>query len=232
LSQGASNATAPRVNEWEPPADRTPSVGARVLLIAILVLIAAALVVLSRYGWIAGSIGFALSVVWLVQQGPGVRRSRPADDRDARALSLVRGLSADAGMPAPALRVAPATDTNAAVASGWRGRTIFLTQGALDSYSRTELEAVIAHCMLRLKEAGLEWHLLVGALGGIGSRAAPYVGQGIDARSVALTRYPPALASAIEKAVPKRGRRAGFWLVAMGPTHLAPAERVAALLDL
>jgi hypothetical protein len=95
--------------------------------------------------------------------------------------------------------------------------TIAATKDLLESYTRTEVEAVVAHCLVRHRAAG--------------HKGGP-VGFSDDVRAAALTRYPPALASAIEKADPYRGRYAAFYLVADDPGHRPVAERVTAILDL
>ena len=94
---------------------------------------------------------------------------------------------------------------------------IAVTTALLDAYARTELEAVIAHCLVRHREAG---------------RRGAMVGFSDDVRAVALTRYPPALVAAIEKAEPYKGRFAGHYMVADGPTHRPVPERARALTDL
>lgn len=91
------------------------------------------------------------------------------------------------------------------------------TRALLDTYARTELEAVIAHCLVRHRHAG---------------RRGVIVGFSDDVRAASLTRYPPALAAAIEKAQPHKGRHPGMYLVAEGPTHRPTEERIAALADL
>lgn len=106
-------------------------------------------------------------------------------------------------------------------ANALSGRTdrpvVAATRSLLETYARTELEAVIAHCLVRHRNAG---------------RRGVIVGFSDDVRAVALTRYPPALASAIEKAQPHKGRFPGMYLVADGPTHRPVEERLAALADL
>ena len=94
---------------------------------------------------------------------------------------------------------------------------IGLTRSLLDTYARTELEAVVAHCLVRHRHAG---------------RRGVIVGFSDDVRAVSLTRYPPALAAAIEKAQPHKGRHPGMYLVAEGPTHRPVEDRIAALADL
>lgn len=95
--------------------------------------------------------------------------------------------------------------------------TIAATTSLLETYARTEVEAVVAHCLVRHRSAG---------------HRGVRVGFADDVRAAALTRYPPALAAAIEKADPYRGRFAPFYLVAEGPSHVPAADRVTALLDL
>lgn len=101
------------------------------------------------------------------------------------------------------------------------GRTdhpvVAVTRSLLEGYARTELEAVVAHCLVRHREAG---------------RRGVFIGYSDDVRASALTRYPPALAAAIEKAHAYKGRYATFYLVADGPSHRSPKERIEALGDL
>jgi hypothetical protein len=94
---------------------------------------------------------------------------------------------------------------------------VAVTRSLLDNYARTELEAVVAHCLVRHRDAG---------------RKGVRVGYADDVRAAALTRYPPALVAAIEKAHPYEGRFPGAYLVAAGPTHRPLQERIAALNDL
>jgi hypothetical protein len=106
-------------------------------------------------------------------------------------------------------------------ANALAGRTerpvVGLTRALLDTYARTELEAVVAHCLVRHRHAG---------------RRGSIVGFSDDVRAVSLTRYPPALAAAIQRAQPHKGRHPGMYLVAEGPTHRPVEERIAALADL
>lgn len=106
-------------------------------------------------------------------------------------------------------------------ANAMTGRTerpvVGLTRALLDTYARTELEAVVAHSLTRHRDAG---------------RKGIVVGYSDDVRAVALTRYPPALAAALEKADPYTGRYASHYLVAEGATHRPVPERVQALNDL
>ncbi len=94
---------------------------------------------------------------------------------------------------------------------------VCVARSLVSSCTRTELEAVVAHCLVRHRQPPRKW--------------IP-VGYADDVRAVALTRFPPALVSAIRSAEPYRGRFAAFYLVAEGPTHRPVDERVEALLDL
>ena len=138
-------------------------------------------------------------------------------DEDAypRARNIIDGLAPRVGW----------TDVDAYAFDGppnaFTGRTdravVALSLELLESFTRTELEAVVAHCLVRSAEAG---------------RRATRIGFADDVRAVAVTRYPPALASALAKATPYVGRFAPLYLVAESPSHRSVADRVAALHDL
>jgi hypothetical protein len=142
-------------------------------------------------------------------------------------LNLASGLASDLGMKTPRVLVSPEQGANAFVVPG----VIVVTEDLLSQYTRTELEAVIAHCLVRLRDGGLGWAVTAAGTGGH-SRVAPRVDERVDARTAALTRYPPALASAIRKASPRRGRTAALWFVAHDSSHAPAEQRAAALLDL
>lgn len=101
------------------------------------------------------------------------------------------------------------------------GRTerpvVAVTRALLEGYARTELEAVVAHCLVRYRGAG---------------KKGVVVGYSDDVRAVALTRYPPALVSALEKATPYEGRYAPLYMVSEGTSHRPKLDRIQALNDL
>jgi hypothetical protein len=101
------------------------------------------------------------------------------------------------------------------------GRTerpvVAVSSTLVESYARTELEAVVAHCLVRHRESG---------------RRGARVGYADDVRAAALTRYPPALVAALEKAEPYTGRNASFYMVATASTHRPLESRTEALGDL
>lgn len=174
-----------------------------------------------------------LGVSLLVIRTAGSGLARELDPRAAvpeRLHNLVAGLSADLGSAAPPTFIVNGDGINALVFA-WRGApALGVTEAAARDLARTELEAVVAHCLVRLARASAGRREL--ALGGIFAACAPRVDELVDARAVAVTRYPPALAKAIEKATPATGRFAHLWFVGAGPQHAPVARRVAALGEL
>ncbi len=113
-------------------------------------------------------------------------------------------------MRAPELRIYKGPP-NAVVVPGHG--PVALADSALDQLARTELEAVLAHCLVRLAHA----------------RRTDPVGYADDVRAVALTRYPPGLAKALERLVPQDSH---WFVVASVRSHRPVAERIAALEEL
>lgn len=138
-----------------------------------------------------------------------------AEDDNPRLRNLTDGLSARVGLGPVDLFL---YDGAPNALTGRRERPfVCIARPLLGTYTRTELEAVLAHCLVRHKEPAREW--------------IP-VGYADDVRAAALTRFPPALISALQKAEPYRGRYPSFYMVAEGPTHRRLQERAEALLDL
>jgi hypothetical protein len=171
---------------------------------------------------------------WIAIQPRRALRARApvALDSEAapRLVNVVAGLSGDLRLPAPRLWIVAGEGANAVVGS-LGGPAVGFTRPLLESYTRTELEAVVAHCLVRLGEAGLRREALVAALGPLGRSLCPLVDARQDAAVAALTRYPPALASAIRKATPARSQ-APFLFVAPPPWHDDPERRAGAAADL
>lgn len=143
--------------------------------------------------------------------------ARPmSDDEQPRFRNIADGLAERLSLGPVDLYVIDRAGDNALCCKLERP-TIAATRTLLETYTRTEVEAVVAHCLVRFRTAG---------------HRGVVVGSADDVRASALTRYPPALASAIEKAAPYRGRYAGFYLVADDPSHRPAADRVTAILDL
>lgn len=130
--------------------------------------------------------------------------------------NLAEGLALKANTTAPDLWVIEEGGPNA-LSCRLERPVIAVSASLLDGYTRTEIEAVVAHCLARGRHAG---------------KKGVVVGYDDDVRAVAMTRYPPALVAALRKAEPYRGRYGAFYLVAEGPTHRPLEERREALLDL
>ena len=109
---------------------------------------------------------------------------------------------------------------------------IAVTKSLLDAYTRTELEAVVAHCLLRLHSASFVYSNLAARWSDLGAGLAPRVGRADDVAACALTRYPPALAAALTKADARIKRYAPLWFTSGAPSHQPTAERVALISEL
>ncbi len=163
--------------------------GGPVLGAAILVVVVAALVAWARFGGerrVLAAIG-----------------GRDADPiADARLVNLAEGLSIGAGVGQPRLRVidSPACNALAAGTSPHRG-IVGVTAGLLAELDRIELEAVLAEELIQVRRHETLPATVVAATFGLGRRIAVPADRDAqaDLAAVALTRYPPALASALEK---------------------------------
>jgi hypothetical protein len=180
---------------------------------------------------IALLVGSGASSAWVALQGRRALRSlraTPARKADApRLVNLVEGLSQQVGAPAPSVWIADEGGRNALVCRSG-GPCLVVTRRLLDEATRTELEAAVAHCLVRLR-GGLLRESLGAAFGG--PATALTVDAALDVRAVAVTRYPPGLAAAIAKA-DEPSRLRPFWLVAEGPSHAPRRARLEALADL
>lgn len=187
-------------------------------------------------GWIAAAVAVLLlagTLCWWLASRPGsvLRQigARPLDRAEApRLVNLATGMATDLGLQPPAVWVVEEGGPNALVG---RSKTpvIAVTRALLDSYTRTELEGVVAHCLLRLDPSLLRRSSLAASLGEASGPLGSLDLEGIDARATALTRYPPGLAAAVEKADPRSGRSSSFWFVP-DSGRLARKEHRAALL--
>ena len=182
------------------------------------------------------NIGIALAAFWWVNnQGLLALRSvtavRCTREQEPRLWNIATGLAADMKTRVPHLLVIEKGGPNSLVCIA-RGPALAFTKSLLDGYTRTELEAVVAHGLVRIASGTIERATLSVALGPLGTKSLPPVGGADDVHACALTRFPPALASAVEKAEPRSGRFAAFWFVAEGGGHRAQSDRVAAIRDL
>jgi heat shock protein HtpX len=151
---------------------------------------------------------------------------------EPRLTNIAVGLARDLGMRVPRLYVVSHSGPNAVIAVAAGEPAVGLSPSALTVLNRTELEAVVAHCLIRLNGTGLRRSLAAALLGTLARPFTPVLTAGDDARAAALTRYPPALASAIQKAAPRSGRYGSLWFVSGQPWHASPRDRVMALEDL
>lgn len=181
-------------------------------------------------GWIAGVIAFvvvgAAASSWVRFAGDhlvasrlralGAREADPVGD--ARLCNLVEGLSAAAGVRQPRLLVLDSPGLNLMVAgSGPRRTVLAVTSSLLAELDRIELEAVLAEELYVLRHGEAAPATVLVATFGIGLSIMLGADRdaGADQGAVALTRYPPALASALEKVEAKGAAVAGV------PPHMA-----------
>jgi len=235
-------ATAARdLPDWggDPP---TYPLGKRIWLFVVLagplVLVSAALSFPFGGGWV----GFALTLT-IVSMAMGVYVGRlrkqilkrfdavPLDESGARFRNLVEGLAEGLESPRPEIFLVTGDKPNAIVLRG-HPPVIGVTRSLLDTYSRTEQEAVAAHCLVRIHTGHLFFSELAARLGRSASRFAPKVGSEDDLQTAAITRYPPGLARAIQHAGPVQGPTACLWFVAHSPSHYPVVSRIDALGDL
>lgn len=196
------------------------------------------MVALAATGVISVPASLLAAVVWIVAVGVWIAiqgrlalraaRARPArSDELVRLRNVVEGLADEVGIAVPALYVIPG-GPNAFVCAV-SGRPV-IAAAAAETLTRTELEAVAAHCLARFASGSAGVAQLAVALGPLAATVAPPVG-GDDIAAVSITRYPPALAQALQRAEARADRFAPLWLVAAGSSP-DPELRAAALLDL
>ena len=172
---------------------------------------------------------------WYLRQGRIALReanARPLDPAGApRLFNVARGLADDLGVAVPTLWVISGEGPNAlALRSG--GPALAVSQDLLDDYTRTELEGVVAHCLIRLQPGAQRRARLAAAFGELAGPAGTLGLGDVDARAVAFTRYPLGLAGAVAKASPRAGRSASFWFVPDGSRHVSRDDRAALLREL
>ncbi len=181
-----------------------------------------------------------------VSTAVGGRHADPV--RDARLWNLAEGLSISAGVRQPGLLVIDSPGLNAIAAGTRADRAIVgVTSGLVAELDRIELEAVLAEELMQIRRHETTPATVVAGTFGLGRAIALRADQDADAdqAAVALTRYPPALASALEKLEAKGAEIAGqpaslahLWLadprpgVAPGRGRLPLRDRIEALREL
>jgi hypothetical protein len=237
-----SSAPIPAAGGWAAQPPSYPAADRWRLLALVLV---PALCVAAIVGLFLGSLWLAvgLSGVWLMKcfvdaalkdpvrlRRVGARPIPPAEG--ARLRNLSAGLSAELGVRPPELYLIDSPRPNSFVSAGGKGGVLAVTRGLLDGSTRTELEAVVAHGLARIHGPAFAYANLAARWSDLGAGLAPRVDANLDAVAVSLTRYPPALASALGKSDPRVTRYAPLWFVADAPSHQPVAERIALVSDL
>jgi Zn-dependent protease with chaperone function len=186
-------------------------------VVAVVILVVAAL---AAVGWVTLQGRLAL-------RDAGARPLVPG--RSPRLVSLVRGLSEDVGVEMPSLWTFDSGRINAFVCHSI-GPCVAVSDGALDTFSRTELEAIVAHCLARVQRRQARAQQFAIAMGRPAD-AARHIEED-DVAAANLTRYPPALAAALRKSDPVGGRFSALYFAGEGPEMPSVEQRAEALLDL
>ncbi|MGH2698956.1 MAG: hypothetical protein ACRDJL_07145, partial [Actinomycetota bacterium] len=176
----------------------------------------------------------AAAATWVASQGARALRAVGAREPRAGELerldNLIGGLSGDLGIAPPVLLVTDEQGPNALVAKR-SGYAVVVTADIRD-LSRTELEAILAHCLVRIAARRVGAAQTGLAMGRLGAGLGGLTGAADDVVTASVTRYPPALASAIEKCEVRSGSLAPLWFVAQGPSHVPARDRISVLNDL
>lgn len=186
--------------------------------------------------WVSIPIGLVVAAVLVLRRVSGAHRRLLAalgavpvkSDDYVRYQNIVQGLSLAAAVGEPDLYVVDDPGRNAAAVASGQSAAVVATTGLLAAVDRIALEAVVAECLVRLGSGDAEASTLGASLfsplrgGALGPLAALGLGRLLaddrdlqaDLAAVALTRYPPGLASALAaiNAGPARVQRA--------PAHL------------
>lgn len=216
------------------------SIGTRTIVYVIAtVTVLLALILLLRHPVVAGIGVLALGAGAWYGAGEG-RRSLGAlggtevgdsDREHARLVRLVSGVARDLGMERPGVWVFAGSSRNAFVTSiGSRG-VVAVSSELTAELALSELEAVMAHCLLRLRD-GVPRPRWARSVPGWPARIRPCAPAAYDVGAAALTRYPPGLARAIRKAGPREARDRGLWFVPAVDGECSPGDRAAKLEDL
>ena len=225
---------------WDAPEVRLPA-SRRLLLVlahpvALVVVSVLAFALDPRLGagvFVVGFVGWLLLPRLVLARLWSWGAAREPGPEDARLVNLARGLAQRAGIRTPVLRVLDDGEPNAFAWRGWWGRPAVAVSSSLGrTLARTELEAVVAHSLLRCASPKLYLAVLAVALGPLGRRPGPFVTPADDVHAMALTRYPPALVAALARAEGDPGVFAPLALAAPAATHVPTEDRVALLLDL
>ena len=136
--------------------------------------------------------------------------TRPPTAAEAERMDVyVEALCLGAGLAAPRIAVIDEQACAAlAYGRGPRNATVAVTTGALAEMSSTEVEATLAHLLARVADGTVRRGTLLGAVAALGGPpAGAWVRRRLDGSQVVaadvtaarLTRFPPALAAALER---------------------------------
>lgn len=227
--------SSPPLSEWA--ADEALGRSATSAYAAIFVAI---VLVSALIAWLHPAVGVAILVLGALGLAGFARGRGPAALKDAgaraalpgdlpRVRNLTEGLAGDLSLKTPALWVIPEGGPNALVT--WAsGPVIAVSASVEEVFTRTECEALVAHCLARLASGEAHATTLrcgLGPLGPSGNEAAD-----ADVLAVARTRYPPALVSALERSSPRGGTFASLWFVPEAGGGASRDARARALADL
>lgn len=161
-------------------------------------------------GAVVGAVAGAAAVLWAVRgadarilAGVGARPLPPG--AEPRLANLVDGLCVSNGLPLPTLAVIEDPAVNClGVGRSADATTLAFTRGLLDGLDRIQLEGVVARQLAQVKSGETHLGTVVAAVGivpGLAARAIPPRYDLLaDLEGVGLTRYPPGLTSALERA--------------------------------
>lgn len=230
-----------------------PTVAPRLLLIApavvafLFVTLLVGLLAPASLSWVIGLllglvVGVAVMVLLERRAPEAALRSLGAkpipEGAEPRLESLVESVCASHGISEPKLYLVESRAPDAAVAGNSSDTRLIVTTGALRQLDRLELEAVVARELVQFG-SGIHAATVLTAVAPLyGPLAARIRSRVLDDRRLArvdidgvqLTRYPPALAAAFEKAaasdgVPDRPASRHLWLV--GPQGVSGAVQPA-----
>jgi Zn-dependent protease with chaperone function len=152
----------------------------------------------------------------------GLRARRAAPGEQPRVRNVAEGLCATLGLVVPTLYVVDASEPDAA-AVGTRASAarLVVTSGLAEALSRVELEAVLAHELVHVRRGDVAPATVAAAVLGPAALVLPrrllarlvrlarseQSETVTDLAAVRVTRYPPALASALERLAPPPRRR-------------------------
>jgi heat shock protein HtpX len=131
---------------------------------------------------------------------------------DARLYNLVEGLATTLGVRSPRLVIVEGPGLNAMASGARRGRQLVaVTTTLLSELDLVELEAVLAEVLYRLRHSEVAAETVLVATFGLGRSMVLGADRDtrLDSAAVAVTRYPPALVSALEKMALKGSLVAG-----------------------